>query len=74
MTTGENVKVIAIICQKGGVRKTSLSVHLATAAVLAGHQAAVIDLDPQATATSWAIAVRTRRKSFPARPKDLPQT
>jgi chromosome partitioning protein len=53
MTTGENMKVIAIICQKGGVGKTSLSVHLATAAVLAGHQAAVIDLDPQATATSW---------------------
>jgi chromosome partitioning protein len=47
------MKVIAVICQKGGAGKTNLSVHLATAAVLAGHQAAVIDLDPQGTATSW---------------------
>jgi chromosome partitioning protein len=47
------LKTIAIISQKGGAGKTTLSVHLATAASLAGHNAAIIDLDPQGTAASW---------------------
>jgi chromosome partitioning protein len=47
------MKVVAVICQKGGVGKTNLSIHLATAAALAGHRVAIIDLDPQGTAASW---------------------
>jgi len=47
------MKIIAIISQKGGAGKTTLAVHLATAAAAAGHTAAIIDLDPQATAASW---------------------
>jgi len=47
------MKTVAIISQKGGAGKTALAVHLATAAAAAGHRAAIIDLDPQATAASW---------------------
>ena len=47
------MKTVAIISQKGGAGKTTLSVHLATAAALSGHSAAIIDLDPQGTAASW---------------------
>ena len=47
------MKIIAVISQKGGAGKTTLAVHLATAAAAAGRTAAIIDLDPQATAASW---------------------
>jgi chromosome partitioning protein len=47
------MKIVAIISQKGGTGKTTLAVHLAAAATAAGHAAAIIDLDPQGTATSW---------------------
>lgn len=47
------MKTIAIISQKGGAGKTTLAVHLATAAAAAGHATAIIDLDPQGTAASW---------------------
>jgi chromosome partitioning protein len=47
------MKILAIVSQKGGSGKTTLAVHLATAAAAAGYNVAVIDLDPQATATKW---------------------
>jgi cellulose biosynthesis protein BcsQ len=47
------MKTLAIISQKGGAGKTTLFVHLATAATLSGHSVAIIDLDPQGTAASW---------------------
>jgi chromosome partitioning protein len=47
------VKIIAIISQKGGAGKTTLAVHLAVAAEQHKRTAAIIDLDPQASATSW---------------------
>ena len=48
------MKVIAVIAQKGGTGKTSLSIATAVAATAAEFSAAVIDLDPQATASSWS--------------------
>ena len=41
---------IATMSQKGGTGKTNAGVNLVVAAQLAGHTAALIDLDPQATA------------------------
>jgi chromosome partitioning protein len=45
--------VIALLSQKGGGGRTSLTVSLATAAEEAGKQTLIIDLDPQATACKW---------------------
>ncbi len=44
---------VAILSQKGGTGKTTLTLHLAVASERAGHAAAVIDLDPQASAAEW---------------------
>ena len=47
------MQTVAIISQKGGAGKTTLAVHLAVEAERSGLAAAIIDLDPQASATGW---------------------
>jgi chromosome partitioning protein len=47
------MKTIAIISQKGGAGKTTLAIHLAVAAELDGKATVILDLDPQASATTW---------------------
>lgn len=48
------MKTISVISQKGGSGKTTLAVHLAVAAQKKGLQTAIFDLDPQASASTWA--------------------
>lgn len=47
------MRTISIISQKGGAGKTTLAVHLATAAA-AERVTLLIDTDPQATASRWS--------------------
>ena len=45
--------VIAIVAQKGGTGKTTLAVSLAVAGERDGCAGAIVDLDPQASASNW---------------------
>lgn len=47
------MKTVAIVSQKGGAGKTTMSVHVAVAAAHAGENVVIIDLDPQTNAASW---------------------
>lgn len=47
---------VAILNQKGGVGKTTVTLGLVSAALSAGRSALVVDLDPQASA-AWALGV-----------------
>ena len=47
-------KVLAILSEKGGAGKTTVTVHLAVAAKLAGLDVAILDLDPQSSAADWS--------------------
>jgi chromosome partitioning protein len=50
------MKTLAIVCQKGGVGKTTLAVNLAGTSVSSGYAVAIADTDPQATCTFWSDA------------------
>ena len=47
------MKILAILSQKGGVGKTTLATCLAVAAEKDGLKTAILDIDPQATASFW---------------------
>ena len=53
------MRTICLLAQKGGTGKTTLCLHLAVLASELGRDAAVIDIDPQASASAW----KRRRQS-----------
>jgi chromosome partitioning protein len=56
--------IISLLNQKGGVGKTTLAVHLATALSQRGKRVLMVDADPQGSALDWA-ASREGEKAFP---------
>ncbi len=58
MTSGGLNNVVALLNNKGGVGKTTVTLGLASAAAAAGANVLVVDLDPQASAT-WTLGVNT---------------
>jgi cellulose biosynthesis protein BcsQ len=49
-------RTVALLNQKGGVGKTTVTLGLASAAAAAGHQVLVVDIDPQASST-WVLGL-----------------
>lgn len=48
------MRTVAVVSQKGGAGKTTLALHIAVAAELAGYSTLLIDMDPQGTAEAWS--------------------
>jgi len=47
------MKILSMVCQKGGTAKTTTALNLAVEAVAYGLEVVVIDLDPQVSACDW---------------------
>lgn len=47
------MKVLSLVCQKGGTSKTTTAINLAVEATACGLEVALIDLDPQVSACDW---------------------
>ena len=55
--------IVAVVNQKGGVGKTTVTLGLASAALARGDRLLVVDADPQANAT-WALGIDPESATF----------
>ena len=62
------MKTVAILSQKGGTGKTTIATNLCVAAEREGHTTALIDLDPQASATRWGDYRKSKTPAIIATP------
>ena len=62
---------ISMLSQKGGVGKTTLSIHLCHALSLKGFNPILIDSDPQGSSLDWSLA-RQGERLFPVVALDRP--
>ena len=65
---GGRGRIVSVSNQKGGVAKTTTSVNLGAALALRGHRVLIVDVDPQANATT---GVGIDHRSAPASTYDL---
>jgi chromosome partitioning protein len=60
-----SARIVAVVNQKGGSGKTTVSMQLASALARRNYKVLVVDADPQGTATRWAASAEDP-KAFPA--------
>jgi chromosome partitioning protein len=60
-----SARIIAVVNQKGGSGKTTITMHVASALARRNYKVLVVDADPQGTATRWAASAEDG-KTFPA--------
>ncbi len=65
-------KIIALLNQKGGVGKTTLSTNLARFFQLEKHDVLLVDSDPQGSARDWAACTSEKLNYFPTIGIDRP--
>ncbi|MBZ9752982.1 ParA family protein [Deinococcus sp. HMF7604] len=61
------MKTISVLSKKGGVGKTLTSIGVAQVLGEAGHTVALLDRDPEGTATSWAYNAQEAGTALPYR-------